>query len=380
MSVENGVVYLIDPPPGEVRDIHQPHEAVPLITVAAVFFPLATISMAVRVYTRAALVHKLSFDDYLMILAWVLLHLCQLWNASINVLLLVRYTVQPMSTVLTVIVLNYGMGKHLWNVPFTPDLYPNFSLNNVLAAIFFCAATGLAKGSILIFYLRIFPMRTAQITVWIAFTFIIGYSAASVLVNVFACNPIQGSWAPEHVETAICINRPVFYFAQAGMGIFADIITVLIPVPWLKTLMLPKKQKIGVGILLTMGAFVCVVSVIRLQSLNVLLHDLDLTHNTVMALMWCNLELNLSIIGGSMATMKPFLRMVMPSMFGTSRGKSTNDGIYLHSTSGHTGFHQNSTRGHKLNDSVKISTKIPGYSTGSEELIFAQPSEGRSVA
>lgn len=146
------------------------------------------------------------------------------------------------------------MGKHLWNVPFSPDLFPNFSLNNLLAAIFFCAATGFAKGSILIFYLRIFPMKSARIVIWIAFAFIIGYSTASVLVNIFSCNPVRGSWDPVAMATAKCINRPVFYFLQAGLGIFADILTVIIPLPWLKTLMLPKKQKIGVGVLLTMGA------------------------------------------------------------------------------------------------------------------------------
>jgi hypothetical protein len=181
------------------------------------------------------------------------------------------------SALLTILVTNYGMGKHLWNVPFSPDLFPNFSLNNLLAAIFFCAATGFAKGSILIFYLRIFPMRSARILIWTAFAFIIGYSTAFVLVNIFSCNPIRGSWDPEVITTAKCINRPVFYFLQAGLGIFADILTVLIPLPWLKTLMLPKKQKIGVGVLLTMGASVCIISIIRLQSLNVLLHDPDLT-------------------------------------------------------------------------------------------------------
>ncbi|KAF5001918.1 hypothetical protein FGRMN_702 [Fusarium graminum] len=267
MSVENGVVYLMDPPSGMVRDVNQRAEYEPLAQVSAIFFPLSTIAMAVRMYTRVAIVHKLSLDDYLMMLAWL----------------------------------------RLTSIP--------TSLNNLLAAIFFCAATGLAKGSILLFYLRIFPMKKAQILVWIAFVFIVGYSTASVLVNIFSCHPVQGSWDLDYVPTAKCINRPVFYFLQSGLGIFADIMTVVIPIPWLKTLMSPKRQKIGVGILLTMGASVCVVSVVRLHSLNVLLHDLDLTSNTVLALMWCVLELNLSIIGGSVATIKPFLRIFMPRVF-----------------------------------------------------------------
>ncbi|RGP81189.1 hypothetical protein FLONG3_726 [Fusarium longipes] len=307
----------------------------PLVVITAIFFPLATICMIIRVYTRAFIVCKLSFDDYLMILSWV----CNVF--------LVAFTLN---------MTNYGMGKHLWNVPFSPDLFPNFSLNNLLAAIFFCAATGFAKGSILIFYLRIFPMKSARILIWTAFAFIIGYSTASVLVNIFSCNPIRGSWDPAFIATA------------------KYILTVLIPLPWLKTLMLPKKQKIGVGVLLTMGASVCIVSIIRLQSLNVLLHDPDLTYNTVMALMWCILELNLSIIGGSMATIKPFLRIAIPRMFTTNYGKygaSASAGIHLESKDRSTGFQSRSTQSTKPDHSAKAPRISHGYATSSEELVIA---------
>lgn len=93
-----------------------------------------------------------------------------------------------------------------------------------------------------------------------------------------------------------------------------------------------------------------------------------------MALMWCVLELNLSIIGGSIATIKPFLRMLLPRIFGTSRGKSTEDGIYLHPASRSLGYQSRASRGIKLDDSVKgASSAAAGYSTGSEELIADRP-------
>lgn len=53
----------MDPPPGVVRDINQVPADAPLVIVTAIFFPLATICMGIRVYTRAAIVCKLSFDD-----------------------------------------------------------------------------------------------------------------------------------------------------------------------------------------------------------------------------------------------------------------------------------------------------------------------------
>lgn len=192
--------------------------------------------------------------------------------------------------------LNWGLGKHIWDVPLQPHFsktcrnqhtpvakltrtisVPNWSLDNVLAAIFFCAATGFAKGSILLFYLRIFPTRRMQWAVWLSFGFVMTFSLASVLVNIFSCSPVSGSWNFAASEAAVCIDRPVFYFAQAGLGIFADVLTLVLPLPMVRTLQMPLKQKIGVAIVLTMGGFVCVVSVVRLQTLGVLMTDADLT-------------------------------------------------------------------------------------------------------
>jgi hypothetical protein len=169
-------------------------------------------------------------------------------------------------------VLRFGLGKHMWNVPMTPDLYPHFSIvslfitdkyrhladiilsqRNLLAAIFFCAATGLAKGSILLFYLRIFPGKYIVITVWTLFAFVIGYSLAGVFANIFSCNPVSASWVLEDVATGVCMNRPAFYFAQAALGIFTDIATVLTPVPLLRGLQLRTRRKIGVAVVLTLG-------------------------------------------------------------------------------------------------------------------------------
>ncbi|KAM0276818.1 hypothetical protein ACHAQH_006353 [Verticillium albo-atrum] len=280
--------------------------------VSGVSFALAVLSTAARIWTRAAIIRMISLDDYIMIGALLCgtAFVAFVWH-----------------------MLNWGLGKHLWDVPMTPNFYPNFMLNNVLAAIFFCLATGLAKGSILLFYLRIFPSRKMIWTVWVLFGFTVGYSLACALVNIFSCNPIAGSWALEHATTAVCINRPVFYFVQASLGIFTDITTVVCPLPVLKTLRLPLKQKIGVAVVLSMGALVCIISVIRLHSLYILLKESDLTMNTVTALMWCILELNLSIFGGNIPAAKPLLQQLFPRLFGTSQ-RNTSNAIYLHSSRG----------------------------------------------
>jgi len=81
--------------------------------------------------------------------------------------------------------------------------------------------------------------------------------------------------------------------------------------------------------------------------------------------MWCILELNLSIIGGSMATIKPFLRIAIPRMFSSAYGTSGNTGPGIHLESkDRTGFQR----------STGINSKAPqismhAYAESSEELV-----------
>ncbi|KFY05489.1 hypothetical protein V492_08506 [Pseudogymnoascus sp. VKM F-4246] len=133
------------------------------------------------------------------------------------------------------------------------------------------------------------------------------------------CTPIRATWEVEFA-TAVgnCINRPMFYFAQAGLGILTDFATVIAPMLIMWRLQLGLKQKLGVGGVLTTGGFVCVISIIRLYSISVLLRSTDLTYDTPPALMWCVVELNMSIVGGCIATFKPFLLKYFPRVLGTS--------------------------------------------------------------
>ncbi|KAL4882703.1 hypothetical protein BJY04DRAFT_206912 [Aspergillus karnatakaensis] len=284
------------PPPGETSNFTDPtYSGTKFVVVNCVFLPLAFIALSIRIWTRTFIAFGLHWDDFLMITAFL------------------------MSCVLSAVTLDmlkWGLGVHGWDVPLT-HLSPMFLKLNVVAAIFYCLGTGFLKVSVLLFYMRIFPSQTFHIAVWVLVFIAAGYNIASVLVNVFSCSPIAKSWDVS-ILSGTCINRPVFYFANAGLGIFTDFATVLLPVPWLRRLQMPMRQKIAVGCILAMGCFVGVVSCVRLSSLYTLLKTDDLTWATTNALMWCVIELNLGIIGGSVTAMRPFVRRYFPRLLGLS--------------------------------------------------------------
>lgn len=151
-------------------------------------------------------------------------------------------------------------------------------LDNMLVSMVYCAATGFAKGFILLFYLRIFfPCRGVVVATWSVFAFALAYSFGSVFVNISSCQPVSAYCSFEESLTAVCINRPLFCFTQSALNIATDVATMLLPLAMLKLLRLTWNQKIGVALMLTMGAFVCVISIIRFQALFQFLTNLDLT-------------------------------------------------------------------------------------------------------
>ncbi|TLD11100.1 hypothetical protein PgNI_05167 [Pyricularia grisea] len=296
MSRDNatGIIFAIPPPHGIKPDPDAPVDANDLVAVFSVFFTLSVISCGIRIYTRAFLTGRLGMDDYVMIAALV-------WSAVLTASMLDM--------------LRWGMTKNMWNVPLTPDIFPNFMVDRLVSSVAYCFATGFAKGSILLFYLRIFPTPPMTCTTWFLLIFTVGYSVASALVNIFSCCPVEASWRLEYAETGKCINRPVFYLVHGSLCILTDITTVVVPVPLLRTLRLPMKQKIGVGLVLTIGAFVCCVSVIRMKALVLMLDEPDVTYIIKGPALWCIIEVSLSIIGGNATTLTPFIRHFWPRVF-----------------------------------------------------------------
>ncbi|KAJ5946837.1 hypothetical protein N7454_003676 [Penicillium verhagenii] len=286
------------PPAGLTSNFVDPdYVGTKFLVVNCVFLPLAVIGLAVRTWTRLFVVRSFRADDYLMVIALILS--CVLSGVTLEML-------------------NWGLGKHMWDVPLS-ESSPEFNKLNLIAAIFYCAATGFTKCSVLIFYLRIFPSRNFHIAVWTLVFIAAGYSIASVLANILSCHPVAKSW-DSTITTGYCMNRPVFYFANAGLGIFTDFATVAVPIPWIRRLQMPLRQKIAICAILAMGCSVGIVSCIRLVSLYKLLTSVDLTWTTTDALMWCTIELNLGIFGGSVTAIRPFIRRYFPRLLGLSSG------------------------------------------------------------
>ncbi|PGH15341.1 hypothetical protein AJ79_02507 [Helicocarpus griseus UAMH5409] len=290
------------PPAGVTSNfVNPPYDGTRFAVVNAVFMPLAVIAVLIRIWTRFAITRAGGLDDYLMVFAV----LCSV-----------------VITGLTVTMLHYGLAKHMWDVPIT-DFSPHFLLLNLLSAMLYCAGIGATKVSCLLLYLRIFPTKKFQIAVWAIIAVAASYSIASVFANLFSCSPVAKSWDVS-ILRGHCMDRPRFYFANAALGIITDFATVLAPMPLIRGLQLPLRQKVMLAGILVMGGCVCIVSIFRLVTISALQKSSDLTYATTDALLWCIIELNLGIVGGSFPALRPFFRQYFPGFLGGTSGRHTS--------------------------------------------------------
>ncbi|KAH6665401.1 hypothetical protein B0J14DRAFT_660576 [Halenospora varia] len=201
----------------------------------------------------------------------------------------------------------YGGGKHV-----ADSLW--------VAIIFYNASLALTKFAIILQYLRVFVGRKMRIACWVAMGIVVAYGVETLFTSIFACVPISGFWDLD--LQARCINKKFQWFFNASFNIFTDLIVLILPMPALMEIQLPKKQKIVLMFVFALGGFVCLISILRLHSLYTLSVSSDLTYDNLNAAMWSAIEANTGIICASLQTVRPVVARIFPRIFATSRNTS----------------------------------------------------------
>ncbi|KAJ0166896.1 hypothetical protein CTA2_5349 [Colletotrichum tanaceti] len=280
-----------------------------VVTVTVIFAVLTFIVVALRVWARAILVRSFGPDDVLIILAALL--------SWAFVAATIRAT-------------NLGLGSHMAQV--TERGADNFVLylqTVWLSSIFYNACLGLVKVSALALYMRLgdFTLRRLA-AVMLA---VVGCQAgANVLVCIFQCSPVRAAY-----DMAIlaadrkCIDINAFYLANAAVNILTDILTYTLPIPLVIKLQVPKQQKVGLGVILCLGLFACISSIIRITFIPDMLVNEDATWAIAQPMYWSVIETNIGILAASIPSMKVIAKRYAPRLLGTSsngHGGSASNG------------------------------------------------------
>jgi hypothetical protein len=98
------------------------------------------------------------------------------------------------------------------------------------------------KTSILFQYLRFFVHQTFRQLAWALMAFVLVGGSALLLTSSLSCLPVAFNW-DKTIPGGYCINQPPVWYTMAGFTIVTDIAVLVLPMPVLKSLHLPKRQK-----------------------------------------------------------------------------------------------------------------------------------------
>ncbi|KIW24041.1 uncharacterized protein PV07_09780 [Cladophialophora immunda] len=265
------------------------------VVTAAVFNALAFVFIVLRCISRFMVIHQAGPEDYLIIFALVL-----------SVGLTVTIALQK----------DHGLGRHADTV----SEEDNETLSKLLYASIIVYNLGLflVKDSILYQYLRFFVERRYRLAAWILIVFICVAGVTFILTSCFSCWPVAYYW-DKSIKGGHCVDLMAFWFSFSGFNIVTDLAVWVLPMPVLKSLQLPRKQKISLIAVFALGGFGCITAILRLHALYIASISTDLTYDNVGAATWSAAELNVGIMCACIPAMRPVISLIFPRLLSSSR-------------------------------------------------------------
>ncbi|RAL06990.1 uncharacterized protein BO97DRAFT_269482 [Aspergillus homomorphus CBS 101889] len=265
------------------------------LAVSVVFTTLATLFVSARIYTRRLLMNRMEPNDWMILIALVL-----------SFVFMALFIVEALN----------GMGMRQVDIP--PLILETQMKAFWLTIPFYNAALLCAKASILMQYFRVFPTRRMRRICWAMIAVLATYGTWAVLSAFLNCVPVTKFWDPN--LPGFCLSSEGLWFSNASMHITTDLVILVIPIPALLALELPKKQKIALISIFAIGGFVCVTSVCRLVAVKKISDSSDPTYDNVGAASWSAIECNTGIICACLPTLRPLISRILPHLLSTLSG------------------------------------------------------------
>ncbi|KAL4996310.1 hypothetical protein BDV10DRAFT_187258 [Aspergillus recurvatus] len=259
------------------------------LVISIVFTGLAAFFVLARVYTRRKLINRMEANDWMIAIALML-----------SFVFMSFFIVEALN----------GMGMHLVDIP-APILLQQMKAFWI-SIPFYNAALLCAKASILMQYFRVFPSKRMRHICWSMIGILATYGTWAVLSGFLNCIPVARFWDP--TIPGSCLSSKGLWFSNASMHIATDLAILVIPIPALSKLELPRKQRVALISIFAVGSFVCITSICRLISLKRIADSSDPTYDNVGAATWSAVECNVGIICACLPTLRPLISRMIPQL------------------------------------------------------------------
>ncbi|KAI1213679.1 uncharacterized protein F4807DRAFT_196098 [Annulohypoxylon truncatum] len=263
--------------------------------VLSISTTLAIIAVGLRLWSRKLMGTPLAFNDYMVIIATILA-LGVYSNAMIEVF-------------------TGGIGHHVKDImEKDPNLITLYLKSFTAAQLLWAASNTCVKFSILSLYMIIFPgPRFAHCCRGLMAITIVYF--ISVVAESFAlCHPVEFNWY-KTIPGAWCENQGLSYLIAGITNLVIDASIVILPMPMLFSLRLTLLKRFGVAGMFSLGAVICVLSLLRVLWL--ISWDVsDLTYGVGLGTIYSTLEPTLGIVNSCLPVIKPSLKRIFAANSG----------------------------------------------------------------
>lgn len=174
---------------------------------------------------------------------------------------------------------------------------------------------GFCKLGICRFYMRIFDHSvTINLAMaWIAINFL-----GQILFTSLFCQPMSAYWTLSTYtlggDSTKCVNILIPFYTFATANICADIWLMAIVFPKVYALRMPRRQKIILLGIVSLGWFIVIAAVYRIVRISKILESQDGTWDAFDARISSAVDVNVSIVCASIPVTRPLLRKCVPRL------------------------------------------------------------------
>ncbi|KAH6843212.1 hypothetical protein B0I37DRAFT_418336 [Chaetomium sp. MPI-CAGE-AT-0009] len=202
----------------------------------------STAVICLRLWTRGVVIKQLGIDDYMCLVALLMVYGCGVAVCHMTV---------------------YGLGRHVYII--SPAHILLYLRDFYVSIVMYCAALLFIKLTFLFQYYRALAVLKMRV-VYIASIIVVGgWALSQVLVVIFICTPVSGFW-DSSVEST-CIDNHTQWYVNAAGNIITDVVVFVLPLPAIWSLNLPKPSKIVLLVIFSLGFFTVIISIIRIRYL-----------------------------------------------------------------------------------------------------------------
>ncbi|APA08912.1 hypothetical protein sscle_04g036820 [Sclerotinia sclerotiorum 1980 UF-70] len=257
---------------------------------------LSLLCISLRLYTRNFVGGTPGFDDFLLIISWVLM------------------TAFAACTSRSV---SYGMGTHAAELDFDDNSRGILWL--LIGQFIIAIAMGISKCAVAVFLLRIVTKTLHKILLYFWIVTILLLSFLLAIVVFLQCTPVESIW-DSRIEGTCTLSLTVIAKVMCSWSAAMDFFLAAFPWAVVWGLNMKRKEKITICVSLSLGIIAGICGVVRTTTLDSLGETDDYLYAVSDSVMWTMSELCATIICVTIPALRP--------LYNRLTGRSSSDGPY----------------------------------------------------